>query len=214
MPEQLRRPERLHASDFVRELLRLSIAFADPRFEACFQALVDHGIVEAEGGIQAAATLKKMAGDIILSQAACAELNAELARLFVENRCSPLEPPKLGREEFKKIIEETIAAFILRSGDLEVFDLEELPKVQFTSLKGSHLEVVDTTNETVDRYQNTLFLAAARRVMATQKKKSKRRACAEVAALFGVPGKSFDGAIKRVSRLFPKSGQGGAPPEF
>jgi hypothetical protein len=219
VPKELKRSERLHASEFVRELLRLSIAFDDPRFEACFHALVEHGIIEAEGEIQAGASLKQMADDIIRAYAIRAELVSELVHRFHENFSSPFEPPKLGTEEFteefQKACDEACRAFMLRSGDLKTLHLEELPKVQFTSRKGPRLEVADSTNDFADQYQNALLLKAARSVMAWQKK-SKWRACARVAALLGVPAETFEGAMKRVSRLFhsPKSGQGGAPPEF
>jgi hypothetical protein len=44
--ELRRRPKGLRAPDLMYELLRLSVLWKDPRFEACAHALMEHGIVE------------------------------------------------------------------------------------------------------------------------------------------------------------------------
>jgi hypothetical protein len=44
----LKRPRGLRAPDLMHELMRLSVLWKDPRFDACTRALQEHGIVAGE----------------------------------------------------------------------------------------------------------------------------------------------------------------------
>ena len=50
--DELSRPKGLRAHDLMHELWRLGVCWKNSRFEACFRALLEHGIVEDIGGLR------------------------------------------------------------------------------------------------------------------------------------------------------------------